>query len=66
MKTQTKSIIIGGFFGGIVYVGIMAGFDYYNEQDFRIWKFLWSFFFFGTFMVFLTRYNLKKSLEKNN
>ena len=67
MKTQSKSIIIiiGGFFGGIVYAGIMAGFDYFNEQDFQGWKFLWSFFFFGTFMGFLTRYNLKKKSRKD-
>tara|TARA_B110000238_G_C15886305_1_gene335733 strand:+ start:423 stop:626 length:204 start_codon:yes stop_codon:yes gene_type:complete len=60
MNKQTKSIIIGGLFGGIVYAGIMAEFDYSDGQGFRIWKFLWSFFFFGGFMSFLTHYNLKK------
>jgi hypothetical protein len=67
MNKQTKSIIIGSVLGGIVYAGIMAGFDYSNGQDFRIWKFLWTFIFFGGFMRLLIHYSLKKqSKNKKN
>jgi len=36
MKIQTKSIIKGGLFGGIVYALGIAGFNYSDGQDFRI------------------------------
>ena len=60
MNKQIKSIIIGGLFGGTVYAGIMAGFDYSDGENFNVWRFLWNFFFLGGFMSFLTYYNLKK------
>ena len=64
MNTQTKVIIKSGLFSGIVYAGLMAGFDYSDGQDFRIWRFILNSLFFGTFMGFMTRYNLKKQADK--
>ncbi|GGW74512.1 hypothetical protein DFQ11_1126 [Winogradskyella epiphytica] len=64
MNTQTKAIIKSGLFSGIVYAGLMAGFDYSDGQDFRIWRFILNALFFGIFMGFMTRYNLKKQADK--
>jgi len=64
MNTQLKSILIGGLVGGIVYAVVMAGFDYYDGENFRIWRFVFNFLFFGTFTGFSTLYSLKKQSEK--
>ncbi len=64
MNTQAKSIIKSGLFSGIVYAGLMAGFDYSDGQDFKIWKFIFHASFFGIFMALMTRYNLKKQADK--
>ena len=64
MKSQTKSIIKGGLFGGIVYALGMAGFDFSDGESFNVWKFIFNSSFFGIFMGFMTRYNLKKQAEK--
>ncbi|WP_191859361.1 hypothetical protein [Hanstruepera ponticola] len=64
MNTQTKAIIKSGLFSGIVYAGLMAGFDYSDGQDFKIWKFIFHASFFGILMALMTRYNLKKQADK--
>jgi len=66
MTTQTKAIIKSGLISGIFYAGLMAGFDYSDGQDFKIWKFIFHASFFGVFMGFMTRYNLKKKAKKEN
>ena len=66
MTTQTKAIIKSGLISGILYAGLMAGFDYSDGQDFRIWKFIFHASFFGIFMEFMTRYNLRKQAKKEN
>ncbi|MBB6682431.1 hypothetical protein H4O20_13355 [Aequorivita sp. 609] len=65
MNTRTKAIIKSGLFSGIVYAGLMAGFDYSDGQDFKIWKFIFHASFFGIFMALMTRYNLKKQADKD-
>lgn len=66
MKSQTKAIIKSGLISGVVYAVLMAGFDYSDGQDFRIWKFIFHASFFGIFVGFMTRYNLKKQAKKEN
>ena len=66
MTAQTKAIIKSGLISGVVYAGLMAGFDYSDGQDFKIWKFIFHASFFGIFMGFMTRYNLKKQAKKEN
>ena len=51
---------MGGVVGGVVYASMMAGFDFADGQDFKIWKFIFHTSFFGIFMGVLTRYNLRK------
>lgn len=36
MKPQIKSIITASLVSGIVYASIMAGFDYAQNQNFRV------------------------------
>jgi len=43
MNSQTKAIIRGGLFGGIVYALGMAGFDYSDGENFNVWKFIFNF-----------------------
>jgi len=63
-KSIIKSELIGGLIAGLVYAILMAGFDYSEGEEFKIWKFLFNLFFFGGFMAFMTRYNLKKQSKK--
>ncbi|MDH7914262.1 hypothetical protein [Winogradskyella sp. SYSU M77433] len=65
MNKKTKTIIIGGLIGGIAYASIMAGFDYSDGQDFRVWRFLLNAIIFGTFMAIMNIYNIKKQTEEN-
>lgn len=64
MNTQTKSILKSGLISGIAYAGIMAGFDYLDGQNFRIWRFIFNVLFFGVLIALMTRYNLKKTSSK--
>ena len=66
MDIQTKTIIKSGLLSGIIYAGLMAGFDYSDGQDFRIWRFIFNLLFFGIFMGLINRYNLKKQTKKGN
>lgn len=65
MKPQIKSIITASLVSGIVYASIMAGFDYAQNQNFRVWMFAWNFIFFGTVMGFLVKHKHKKSPKKS-
>ncbi|UMB55113.1 hypothetical protein MKD41_06455 [Lutibacter sp. A64] len=60
MKTQTNSIIKSGLLAGFIYALLMAGYDYSNEQDFRLLKFIINLVFFGLFMGILAFYSNKK------
>jgi len=64
MNPQTKSILISGLISGIVYAVLMAGFDYYDEKNFKVWRFIFNFVFLGILIGLVTRYNFKK--EKIN
>ncbi|AXT20389.1 hypothetical protein D7030_04515 [Flavobacteriaceae bacterium AU392] len=64
MNTQTKSVLKSGLISGIVYAGIMAGFDYLDGQSFRIWRFIFNILFFGILISLMTQYNLKKTSSK--
>ncbi|HLF53197.1 hypothetical protein [Flavobacterium sp.] len=64
MKTENKIFIKSFLISGLVYAGLMAGFDYSDGQSFRIFKFLLHFFFFGLSMGLLSRYNYKKQMKK--
>jgi hypothetical protein len=60
MKTLTKIMIKSFLIYGLIYAGIMVGFDYFREKEFDIWKFLLDFLIFGFFMSLGARYNHKK------
>ena len=64
MNTQIKTIIKSGLISGIIYAGLMAGFDYSDGQDFSMWRFIFNALIFGIFMGLMTRYNLKKQADK--
>lgn len=64
MKVENKIFIKSFLIAGLVYAGLMAGFDYSDGLDFHIVKFIFHFLFFGLFMGLLARYNHLKQLKK--
>ena len=66
MNKITKSTIIGGLAEGIVFAIFNAGLDFYHGHEFSIWKYIFLALIFGISMGFVTRYNIKKKLEKDN
>jgi hypothetical protein len=66
MNKVNKSILIGGLVGGIINAVFIAGLDYYNGHNFSILKFLFTTLIFGISMGFVTRYNIKKKLDKES
>ena len=66
MKSRLKSLLIGGCVGGGVYAAMMAAFDYYNGQQFSLWKFGFNFLIFGGFMTLTTWYTLKNADKKQH
>ncbi len=66
MKKQTKAILLSSFLGAITYSGGMAGFDYYDGEDFRIGKFIFNFIFFAFIMGYIAKRSFKKQAENKN
>lgn len=64
MQAYTKKAIKAGFFSAIGY-GIISFFiDYYDNDNFEVWKLLFKIIFFGVFMGFYFNYSFKKQSEK--
>ena len=66
MNTQTKTRIKSGIMSGIGYAVLMAGFDYSDGQDFRIWRFIFNALFFGMSMGLMINYNFNKHRNKES
>ena len=66
MKSQFKQLLIGGCIGGGFYAAAMAAFDYYDDQEFSLWKFGVNFLIFGSSMTFITWYSLKSAEKKQD
>ena len=64
MKAENKVFIKTFLLSGIIYAGLMAGFDYSDGQEFKIWKFLFYFLSFGLFMGLVSRYSYGKQVKK--
>ena len=65
MNDQTKKILKHGLFTGLCFAGLMTAFDYYDGNDFNIWKFLFGFLFFGIVMGHRDATVLKNKRSKN-
>ena len=63
MKTLTKITIKAFLISGLIYAGLMVGFDYYKGKEFEIFIFLFRFFIFGFFMSLATRYKHKRQFK---
>ena len=64
MKPENKVFLKAFFSTGLIYATLMASFDYYFDEVFKVAKFLFHFFFFGLFMGLLARNNTKNQLIK--
>ena len=61
MNPITKTMIKTFLFSGLIYAGIMAGYDYSEGNGFRLWRFIFLASFFGLFMALMSRYRYKKN-----
>ncbi|PCI34929.1 MAG: hypothetical protein COB60_05260 [Flavobacteriaceae bacterium] len=62
MKHETLKLkIISGVLSGLIFAVLMAGFDYYDAENFSVVKFIFHAVFFGFFMGILAKDKRKKS-----
>ena len=66
MDTLTKITIRAFLISGLIYAGLMAGFDNYNGKEFKILIFLFRFSIFGFFMSLATRYRYNRRNKLQN
>ncbi|MGQ7947101.1 hypothetical protein [Flavobacterium sp. WC2509] len=66
MKPITKTMIKTFLFTGLIYAGLMAGYDYSEGNGFQLWKFIFHASFFGLFMALMARYSYKKNESSKN
>ncbi|WP_405572818.1 hypothetical protein [Winogradskyella sp. Asnod2-B02-A] len=66
MKSYTKRAIKSGIFAGIGFGIATAGIDYYNGDDFELWKLVFKILFFAVFMGLYFNYSFKKQSEKES
>ena len=64
MNDQSKTILKYTIFSGLGFAGLMTAFDYYDGNDFNIWKFLSGFLIFGLTMGAMSRSSFKKQAEQ--
>jgi hypothetical protein len=60
MKQHTKKIIKSSLISATIFSGMMLAFDYAAGENITLFKFIFQFIFYGSFIGFWTRYNLKK------
>ncbi len=66
MKSYTKRAIKSGIFAGIGFGVATAGIDYYDGNDFELWKLIFKILFFAVFMGLYFNYSFKKQSEKDS
>lgn len=66
MKSYTKRAVKSGIFAGIGFGITTAGIDYYNGDDFEIWKLVVKILFFAVSMGLYFNYSFKKQSEKRS
>ncbi len=59
MNKKVKQVLKSSLISGIIYAGIIAGLDYADGLDFRIWRFIINCSLFTLFMGFATRNSFK-------
>lgn len=68
LSNKTKRIIknglISGFTTGIVYASLMAAYEWFDSEVFKIEKFLFNFLFFSAVMGVVFGYSTKKQIER--
>jgi hypothetical protein len=61
MKPITKTMIKTFLFTGLIYAGLMAGYDYSEGNGFRLWRFIFHASFFGLCLALMSRYSYNKN-----
>ena len=60
MTKQNIKIIKNGFLVGMAYAIAMATVNYFRNENFSLWEFLFNFAFFGIAMALVNRNSFKK------
>lgn len=60
MKPENKAFIKTTILNGLIFAVLIAGFGYWDEGKFNVYKFLFHFAGFGLSMGLNARYNFKK------
>jgi hypothetical protein len=66
MQPYTRKAIKSGVFSAIGFGIVTAGLNYYDGDDFEIWKLIFKTLFFGVFMGFYFNYSFKKQSKKES
>ena len=66
MQPYTKKALKSGIASAIGFGLITALLDYYNNDDFEIWKLIFKTLFFAAFMSVYFNYSFKKQSEKES
>ena len=66
MSELNRQTLKYGFYNGIFFAIGMALFDYFGQDDFNIWKFIFNLVFFGFFMGLVFRPTFRNKLNKEN
>ena len=66
MKTYTTKALKGAIGAGIGFGIFTGGKDYYDGDDFELWKFIFKVLFFTIFMGLYFNYRFKKKFEKES
>lgn len=66
MKIHTKKALKSGIFAGISFGIANAGIDYYDGDDFQLWRFIFEILLFAIFMGLYFNYSFKKQFEKES
>jgi ABC-type uncharacterized transport system permease subunit len=64
MEPVTKIMIKTFLLSGLVFAGLMAGFDHYDGKEFIVLKFIFNVAFFGLLMALMARHNYKKQIKE--
>lgn len=66
IKSYTKKALNSAIFAGIGFGIVLAGIDYYDEDDFELWKLICKVLCFAILMGLYFNYSFKRKSKKES